>query len=93
MTDHRTWAEIDLSAVGANLSLIRKGLPPETRILVVLKADAYGHGAVPVARAALAHGAHMLGSATPRRPWSSARPGSRPPSSSWAPSWTVRWSR
>ncbi len=61
MTDHRTWAEIDLGAIGSNLDLIRRSLPARTRILVVLKADAYGHGAVPVARAALAHGAHMLG--------------------------------
>ncbi len=61
MTDHRTWAEIDLGAVGHNLNLIQGSLPAGTRILVVLKADAYGHGAVPVARAALAHGAHMLG--------------------------------
>lgn len=61
MGEHRVWAEIDLAAVGANLDLVRGRLPKGTRLLVVVKADAYGHGAVAVARTALAHGAAMLG--------------------------------
>ena len=61
MGEHRAWAEIDLSAIGANLDQIRRSIPRETKLLLVLKADAYGHGSVPVARTALSHGAHMLG--------------------------------
>ncbi len=61
MGEHRVWAEIDLAAIGANLDLVRRSVPRAARILVVVKADAYGHGAVPVARTALAHGAAMLG--------------------------------
>lgn len=47
---HRVWAEIDLEALGNNLGRVRELLPEETRIMVVLKADAYGHGALAVAR-------------------------------------------
>ena len=61
MAEHRAWAEIDLGAIGANLDVLRRSIPRQARILVVLKADAYGHGAVPVARTALAHGIQMLG--------------------------------
>ncbi|MDO5051445.1 MAG: alanine racemase, partial [Pseudoclavibacter sp.] len=51
--------EVDLRAVRANVSALRERLGG--RLLVVVKADAYGHGAVPVARAALAAGAEQLG--------------------------------
>ena len=60
----RTWAEIDLGAVQANLAAIRMHLDPAVRIMAVVKADGYGHGAVPVARAALRAGAAWLGVAT-----------------------------
>lgn len=60
----RTWAEIDLGAVQANLAAIRGHLDPAVRIMAVVKADGYGHGAVPVARAALRAGAAWLGVAT-----------------------------
>ncbi len=45
----RTWAEIDLGALGRNLDRVRRHAGPDVGVMVVLKADAYGHGAVPVA--------------------------------------------
>lgn len=48
---HRVWAEIDLAALRRNLARMRSGVGPGGQVLAVVKADAYGHGAVPVARA------------------------------------------
>jgi len=45
------WAEISLGQLKENLALIRRHVGPERKVLAVVKADAYGHGAVPVARA------------------------------------------
>jgi alanine racemase len=56
-----TWAEIDLDAVYENVRALSGCLRPGTAIMAVLKANAYGHGAVPVAEAALAGGATTLG--------------------------------
>lgn len=55
------WAEIDLDAIAHNVSTIREMLTPGTRYLAVVKANAYGHGDVDVAKAALAAGAEWLG--------------------------------
>ena len=52
--------EIDLSAIRRNVDVMKERLGKETKFLAVVKADAYGHGAVPVAKAALAAGADML---------------------------------
>lgn len=60
----RAWAEIDRSAVQHNLREIRKDLQPSCRVMAVVKADAYGHGAVEVAKAAVRAGATWLGVAT-----------------------------
>ena len=58
MAHHRaTRAEIDLTAFRHNLQNLRKYLDPQTRIMAVVKADAYGHGAVPCARIAVESGA------------------------------------
>lgn len=46
----RTWAEIDLDAIAHNYKEIRKHLEPDTKMCCVVKADAYGHGAVTIAR-------------------------------------------
>ena len=46
----RTWAEVDLDAIEHNFMAIRKHLPEKTKVLVTVKANAYGHGAVRVAR-------------------------------------------
>ncbi|GAA2045233.1 alanine racemase [Agromyces tropicus] len=53
-------AVVDLDAVRANVAHLASIVAP-ARVMAVVKADAYGHGAVPVARAALAGGAHELG--------------------------------
>lgn len=45
-----TWAEIDLNILENNLDEIRKHLPEENPILCVIKANAYGHGAVEVSK-------------------------------------------
>ncbi len=48
--DLRTWAEVDLDRIAGNLAALRAGLPDGVRLLAVIKADAYGHGASMVAR-------------------------------------------
>jgi alanine racemase len=60
-----TRAEIDLSAIAANVALACRLAGPGTEVMAVVKADAYGHGAVPVARTALDAGATWLGVAGP----------------------------
>ncbi|RJQ28947.1 MAG: alanine racemase [Peptococcaceae bacterium] len=55
------WAEIDLSAITHNAREIRRVAGTAIRIMAVVKADAYGHGAVEVSKAALAGGADWLG--------------------------------
>lgn len=64
--DRPTWIELDLGAVGGNVRLLRERLTPGTRLMAVLKADAYGHGAVKVARTVLSHGAEWIGVAALR---------------------------
>ncbi len=60
-----TRVEIDLEAIAGNVALACKLAGPRTAVMAVVKADAYGHGAVPVARAALASGATRLAVAIP----------------------------
>lgn len=48
--ERRTWAEIDLGALEHNYRTLRAMLPAECKFLGVVKASAYGHGAIPVAR-------------------------------------------
>lgn len=59
-----TRAIVDLDAIAANVRALRCLLPPHARLMAVVKADAYGHGAPWVARAALDAGASDLGVAT-----------------------------
>ena len=59
-----TWLEIDLTAIAKNTRRMKEIVGPQTRLLVSLKADAYGHGALRVARVALRNGAEWLGVAT-----------------------------
>ena len=54
------WVDVDLDAVAGNTATLAAEVAP-ARLLAVVKADAYGHGAVPVARAAVAAGAAWLG--------------------------------
>ena len=53
------WAEVDLGAVRANVRALRTLVAPAA-LCAVVKADAYGHGAVPVSRAVLEAGADCL---------------------------------
>ncbi|WUH91438.1 alanine racemase [Streptomyces sp. NBC_00433] len=64
MTSGRGWAQIDLDALRANVAALR-AKAPGAAFMAVVKADAYGHGMVPCARAALEGGATWLGVATP----------------------------
>jgi alanine racemase len=57
----RTEAVVDLDAIKANVASMKAGTSAE--LMSVVKADAYGHGLVPCARAALAGGATWLGTA------------------------------
>ncbi len=55
----RAWADVSLAAVAANVGALRALCAPAA-VCAVVKADGYGHGAVPVARAALEAGAAWL---------------------------------
>jgi alanine racemase len=57
----RTWAEIDLGALARNLAYVRGAAGPGVGIMLVVKADAYGHGAVPVSWHLLDLGVSSLG--------------------------------
>ena len=61
MNDQLAWVEIDLAAVAHNVRELRRITHANARLLVAVKANAYGHGAVEVARTALQHGADVLG--------------------------------
>ncbi|MBR3298382.1 MAG: alanine racemase [Clostridia bacterium] len=54
----RTWAEIDLSALKHNLNYAKRSIG--RKVICVIKADAYGHGAVECGRYLEAHGADMF---------------------------------
>jgi alanine racemase len=60
----RAWVEIDLGALSGNVKQLVKLLSPRTQLMAVVKADAYGHGSVAVAKTALEAGASWLGVAT-----------------------------
>jgi alanine racemase len=56
-----TWAEIDLQAYAHNITELKRISRPPARLMAVVKANGYGHGAVEVAREALQNGAQYLG--------------------------------
>jgi alanine racemase len=58
------WIEIDLGKLRRNLQLIRRDLPAAAQLMAVVKDDAYGHGALEVARIALEEGAWGFGLST-----------------------------
>lgn len=60
---HRAWIEIDHAAIRHNLAAIRR-LAPEAEVIGVVKANAYGHGDVAVARTLVGEGVERLGVAT-----------------------------
>ena len=64
MPSRAAWVEIDLGAIAHNYGEIRKYIRHEAKLCAVVKADAYGHGAIAVARKAIAAGAEYLAVAT-----------------------------
>jgi len=56
----QTWAEIDLDAIEHNVRELKRLVPPTTKMMAVIKANAYGHGAVAVAAAARRGGAERF---------------------------------
>lgn len=61
MVKHLVWAQVDLDAIAHNVSALRRITDPSARVMAVVKANGYGHGALEVARIALEHGAGALG--------------------------------
>jgi alanine racemase len=60
-----TWAEIDLNKLAANYNAIKERVGAATRVMPVVKANAYGHGAVQCARRLVKEGAEWFGVALP----------------------------
>ena len=60
-----TWAEIDLDNLAANFNKVRNRVSPAARVMAVVKANAYGHGAVACARRLSTEGAEWFGVALP----------------------------
>lgn len=60
----QTWAQVDLSAIAHNVRALKRRLPPHARMMVAVKANAYGHGIVPVSRKLVASGVDSLGVAS-----------------------------
>ncbi len=58
------WVEVDLGAIEHNIALIASWLKPGTKIMAVVKSDAYGHGAVGTAEVLAASGANWFGVAS-----------------------------
>lgn len=55
------WVEVDLKAIAHNIRELRRITNPKARIMAVVKANAYGHGMIEVARQSLENGAEALG--------------------------------
>jgi alanine racemase len=64
MDAYRAWADIDLDALKSNLSVIRNAIGDKVQVMLVVKADAYGHGAVAVAHHACRSGVTSFGVGT-----------------------------
>ncbi|MFH1691246.1 MAG: alanine racemase [Candidatus Omnitrophota bacterium] len=57
----QTWVEIDLKCLAANFFMLKKSLPSSTKIMAAVKANAYGHGIIEVARKLVDCGVDYLG--------------------------------
>jgi len=64
MYQRNAWITVDLAAIARNVSILKGLTAPGTLFMAVVKGDAYGHGAIPVARRAIEAGADRLGVAT-----------------------------
>jgi len=60
-----TWAKVNLAALAANFRVVKKRVGPEVKVMAVVKADAYGHGAKSCARRLAEEGADWFGVALP----------------------------
>ncbi len=58
--EKRSWIEVDLSQLKANYTIYKSKLPESTEVMAVIKADAYGHGDVQVARLLSGCGVRMF---------------------------------
>jgi alanine racemase len=58
------WAQIDMDAIAYNMRRFKEIVGPDVAVMAVVRANAYGHGAVPVSTTALNHGADYLGVAS-----------------------------
>ena len=70
-----TWAEVDLDALAWNFRAVRERVGPGVKVMGVVKADAYGHGAAECARRLEAEGAEWFGVATPEEAFALRRAG------------------
>ena len=61
---YRSWVEVNLDNFISNLREIKRLIGPQVDFMQVVKADAYGHGAIEISNAALKNGARMLGVAS-----------------------------
>ncbi len=64
MLNRDAWAEINLAAIRHNLTEIRRHIQPKAKLCAVVKANAYGHGALEVSKVAVEIGANFLAVAT-----------------------------
>ena len=64
-TYQRVCAIVDLNAIRANIAATKQIIRPGTRVCAVIKADGYGHGAIPIAKALSADGIDMFAVAIP----------------------------
>ena len=60
-----TWAEIDLNHLAANFQSVKERVGPDVKVMAIVKANAYGHGAVQCARRLVKEGAEWFGVASP----------------------------
>jgi alanine racemase len=64
MDAYRAWADVDLDALTRNLAVIRNAIGDKVEVMLVVKADAYGHGAVAIAHHATRAGVTAFGVGT-----------------------------
>ena len=61
MSEYSAWAEINLNSISGNINELRNCISKTTELMAVVKANAYGHGAVKVAQTAVNSGVKFLG--------------------------------
>jgi alanine racemase len=92
LPERPTWLEVDLEAIASNLRQVRRIVGDAVKVMIVLKADGYGHGAARIARTAINNGAHMLGVACLSEGMTLRRRGIREPILvlGYTPAWQAR---